>query len=258
MVALPESGLAAMPVLAWLDGLLNHWWVLLPFALIMFGAVWLCSHAVNVLIALSPLGIVDAFLKLAKMGVLALVTVGGLISPWLGLLICIPIVILSFFLAGWAFRWMMFGTIFGWDVLLGRKVEDEDLGSEAAGFLARETDEVPARTFGRVAKSSEEGEWQFEYRPWMVLPSQRLMLKQDGAVVSKGVVNPGLAERGSDETVGRTLVVLPPRYRGREEALVRLLEADGVTDGRLIRGFKAAKQWIVEVVGGRRDAAVAT
>lgn len=255
MMVLPESGLAAMPLLAWLDGLLAQWWVLLPFALVMFGAVWLCSHAVNVLIALSPIGIVDAILKLGKLAVLGVVTVAGMISPWLGLLICIPIVIVCLFLAGWAFRWMMFGTIFGWDVILGRRVSEVDLHHEAAGFLARKSEDVPARTFGRVRSSENAEEWLFEYRPWMVLPARRLVLKKGSAVISRGLFNPGLVEGEGDPKPGRAIVVMPPRYRGCEEALAKQTGARGVVDGRLIRGFKAARQWVMEVMKPERSEA---
>ncbi len=258
MMALPESGLAAMPVLAWMDGLLENWWVLLPFALIMFGAVWLCSHAVNVLIALSPLGVVDAVLKLGKLAVLALVTVAGMISPWLGLIICVPIVIVCLFLAGWAFRWMMFGTIFGWDVILGKRVEEGQIGDAAAGFLARKTDDVPARTFGQVKPAGNADEWVFEYRPWMLLPGRRVRVKKGSAVVGRGLFNPGLVEGGDDEKPGRAIVVLPPRYRGREEELARLVGAGGVVDGRLVRGFKAAKHWVMDVIGSGRQTVAAS
>lgn len=252
MLALPKSGMAAMPLLAWLDALLSHWWVVLPFALVMFGAVWLCSHAVNVLIAFSPLGIIDAILKLAKLGMLGLVTVGAMISPWLGLIICLPIVIVCLFLSGWAFRWMMFGSIFGWDVLLRRKVDKTELDAAIHGFMASKVDGVPARTFGRVLPTGSPDQLRFDYRPWMVLPKRSVTLENKSRAVSRGVINPSIIQSATAGATGRTLVVLPPRYRGREEIIAGVVGAGEVTDGSLIRGFKAAKQWLAEVVNSGR------
>lgn len=253
MIALPESGMAAMPLLAWMDSLLSQWWILLPFSLMMFGAVWLCSHAVNVLIAFSPLGIVDAILKLAKLGMLGLVTVGAMISPWLGLLICLPIVVVCFFLSGWAFRWMMFGSLFGWDVLLGRKVDLAELDAEIHGFLARKTEGVPARTFGRISAADHGDAIQFEYRPWMILPRQTVEIQKGVGGVSRGIFNPSITRSESSEHSGRAVVVLPPRYRGSEDTIAKVVGADRVTDGSLVRGFKAARQWLAEVTAPGRS-----
>ncbi|RYD39098.1 MAG: hypothetical protein EOP85_16550, partial [Verrucomicrobiaceae bacterium] len=44
-------------------------WILVPAAVVSFLVVWVCSHAINVLIILSPFSTLDAVLKLARTGV---------------------------------------------------------------------------------------------------------------------------------------------------------------------------------------------
>jgi hypothetical protein len=70
---LAHSGVAAIHVAAvdftWLLNLLT-----VPFGLAIFLIVWLGSHAINVLILLSPWGAIDAGLKAARTALLGLVT----------------------------------------------------------------------------------------------------------------------------------------------------------------------------------------
>jgi len=67
------TGLAMLPV-----AMLDFSWLLaalmVPLSIAVFGVVWLASHAINVLILLSPWGGVDAALKGVRTGLLGLVT----------------------------------------------------------------------------------------------------------------------------------------------------------------------------------------
>ena len=53
---LADSGLAVMPLASLIDFGVHTPWISIPVAIVAFGVVWLSSHAINVLIALSPFG----------------------------------------------------------------------------------------------------------------------------------------------------------------------------------------------------------
>jgi hypothetical protein len=44
-----------------------------------------------------------------------------------------------------------------------------------------------------------------------------------------------------------------PRYRGHEERIVESLELHGVRDHALSRGFKAAREWLGEMIRRGRE-----
>jgi hypothetical protein len=81
---LAESGLAVMPLATVVDLSVHTPWITIPVSIVAFAVVWLSAHAINVLIALSPFGIVDAGLKLIKLGLMALVAGATFIHPYAG------------------------------------------------------------------------------------------------------------------------------------------------------------------------------
>jgi len=95
MNALAHSGLAVMPLASLIDFGVHTPWISIPVAIVAFSVVWLSSHAINVLIALSPFGIVDAGLKLIKLGLIALVAGSTLIHPYAGAAVSLPRAYLS-------------------------------------------------------------------------------------------------------------------------------------------------------------------
>ena len=74
-------------------------WLMIPAAVIAFLLVWVCSHAINVLIILSPFSTLDALLKIARTSVLASVGIIYAIAPWLAAALCLVIIALAAWLA---------------------------------------------------------------------------------------------------------------------------------------------------------------
>jgi phage terminase large subunit-like protein len=65
VVAIPRAAIFD-PGLATLDAV----WLMVPLAVVAFFMVWVCSHAINVMIILSPFSTFDAVLKLMRTGLL--------------------------------------------------------------------------------------------------------------------------------------------------------------------------------------------
>lgn len=250
------TGVATVPVENLGHLLLAKPWLTLPLSLMAFGAVWLSSHALNVLIALSPFGIVDAGLKLVKLGLVSLVAgTAALIplTPWPSLIVCGTFILIGALAAGWSFRLTVFGTLMGRDFLMNHKAEAEQVRSEGVcGFLARRTQGVPVRTYGRLT-AAPDGTISFVYRPWLILPALTLPLSENGLVLCQGLLHPSLSHRETADSRPRASLILLPRYRGVVESIASRFGCQEVIDSTLMRGFKAMRQWLVDFLSLGRE-----
>lgn len=252
-----QMGFATLPVPGPALAATDLTWVktalYIPIGFAIFAVVWLSSHAINVLIALSPFGIVDAALKVVKLGVLGLITASAFIHPALGLLVCLLVIIPACFIAGPAFRLMVFGNVFGLDLLLARKAVPTDVAAGVRAFNSSKIGGTPARTYGRLGRNAQ-GAAVFRYRPWLILPVRETAVaatpQPDG--IAQGLIYPSLTR---DDGFGKskTSFVLLPRYR---DCVTRITEHFGitkVTDSTLLRGFKAMRNWLVEALSFGRN-----
>jgi hypothetical protein len=219
--ALFESGTSASLAgagFAAIDGNSIAQFLMIPFAVAVFVVVFLASHAINILIILSPWGAIDAVLKVARTFVLSLLTVVSMINPWVGAIFSIGVIVVAWFIAGWSFRLTVFGTIFSWDLLTLRRARCEPKGTEHRAFTACKIERTPARSCGRLVKTAT-GELQFQYRPWLILPRKTVKVPNTNLSVGNGFLFPILQrEADGNETV---LINFPPRYCGHEADLER-------------------------------------
>lgn len=247
-----SMGLAAMPLAAILDSYWLKMAVLLPFCLGAFFVVWLACHSINVIIAMSPFGLVDLSLKLFKLTLLGVITLAAFISPYLGLLVCLPLIIVAFLISGWTFRLTVFGAFMGYDVLLRRKAAAEEIDGGVWGFNAKEIGNVPVRSFGRITLQKD-GRLHFEYRPWLVMPCRDLVLGEEINGVERGVLFPSVMSWTVDDR-GRREMILLPRYTGCVPQVASALGLPRVTDSLLVKGLSTLKQrWnaLVALITGK-------
>lgn len=245
------TGLAMLPVAAfdfsWLLSL-----VMVPLSIVVFGIVWLASHAINVLILLSPWGGVDAALKTARTSLLALVTATAWIDPVVGATVSVVIILFAWLVAGWSFRLLVFGALFCWDTFTLRRKRFEVLADGNKVFLGRAVDGVPIRTYGRLYQE-EGGRLVLRYRPWLILPERSLDLSRAGLVVGQGVFYSEVLNHDAEADRLRTLLLLPPRYLGHEQLFARTYGISGTVE----IGLRRAWSWLKEALGFRAKRPVA-
>lgn len=241
--AIVPSGLAMVS----LGAIDFSWWlnlVTVPLGVAVFAVVWMASHAINVLILLSPWGAIDAALKSARTGVLGLLTITATLEPWVAAGLSLIVIVVAYCVAGWAFRLTVFGWVFSWDFVTRRRLRFRPRENDNLMFAGGQLGDVPVRTYGRLRRT-EGGGLEFMYRPRVI-----------GATVIRPV--PGTAEtraigKGlffSSVTSGEadTLLLLPPRYRGHEEDLVRTY---GLGGGVQPAGLRRAWSVMREIFGGK-------
>jgi hypothetical protein len=216
--------------------------IMVPVAMLAFFFVFLASNAINILILLSPFRIVDAALKGFRLLVLVTVTATAFANPWVGAVCALIIIGLAYCIAGWSFRLSHFGLVFLWDFVTRRRNRFVPDQSTNRMFLARKINQVPARSYGKLLRDAKGG-LVLIHRPWLVLRERALVLPEGTYAISRGLLYSQIMR-----VDGRGLasaLLLPPRYRGREEELVSIYGLAGVREG----GLRPAIRWLKESLG---------
>ena len=230
-----------------------HWLsnlIMTPVAMILFFVVFLASNAINILILLSPFTTVDTALKAFRTGVLASVVASAYANPWLGAAWALGIVVFSYFIAGWSFRLSHFGFEFIWDYVTFRSNRFTPDARSNKLFLGRKINKVPARTYGKLSRD-EQGSLVLRYRPWLVLPRRTMTLPAGKYEAGHGLFYSEILLVEGDSA--RTMILLPPRYRGHEQELVKIYALAGSREV----GLRAAWSWFKSLFGGGASAQAA-
>jgi hypothetical protein len=238
IATLSPDGLAMVPLaaidLSWGLNLLT-----VPFGIAMFVVVWMASHAINVLILLSPWGAIDAALKSARTGLLGLLTLTSAINPWVGGVLSLIVILIAWRISGWAFRLTHFGTSFCWDFFTVRRARFEPKEDNNALFAGGNLPGVPPRTYGRLTKRPDGG-LDFVYRPWLFLDARiaEVPAEKETLAIGRGLFFSSVVAGDSD-----TLFLLPPRYHGHEEAVANAYQmGGGVRDAGLRKAWSVLKE----------------
>jgi hypothetical protein len=220
--------------------------LMVPISIAAFLVVWMAAHAINILILLSPFTTLDLALKACRTLLLSVIAGTAMLDPVLGAMLSMLVIFLSFFVAGWSFRMMVLGTVFAWDFLTRRQRRFEPNEKANRAFLATSLQRTPIRSLGWLTKS-EQGQLQFEYRPWLVLARRKIALPTGSYAAGCGLLHPVLLKL--DRGQQKEILWFPPRFTSHEEALARIYNLQGVHDVGLLKGFKAVWQWLKGLCG---------
>lgn len=224
-------------------GAIDFSWLLniltVPFGIAVFAVVWMASHAINVLILLSPWGAIDAALKGARTALLGLLTITATMNPWISAALSVVVIIIAYLVAGWAFRLTIFGMSFSWDFFTLRNRRFKIAPNDNKVFAGGNLPEVPPRTYGRLRKT--ESGLSFAYKPWLVLPEKTAVIDDPSMHVGKGLFFSSVTNERNESRF-----LLPPRYRSHEEQFSQAYGLRGVKPV----GLRKAWSIIRELFGG--------
>ena len=227
-------------------------YAMVPFAFAAYCIVWLVAHTIQILIVISPFATVDAALKAFRAFLLSTVTATSFANPYIGGVWALILIVLCYFLAGWAFRTTFFGTLVAWDILTGKKHRFQPDVSTNEMFLSKPVEDAPVRSYGRLSRESD-GSLSFRYRPWLLLAERKVTLPSGRYAVGRGLLHSELVLVKGEEV--ESVCFLPPRYRDHEEALSKIYEFGPVESIGLVRGFSALWNWLKRVFGGQAQPA---
>ncbi len=241
--AAPEAGLLSEAGFATIDLSWLYNLIMVPVSMAAFFIVFLASNAINILILISPFSTVDAALKGFRLLVLSSVAATALVNPWLGAAWAMVIIVIAYFIAGWSFRLSHFGAVFVWDFVTLRRNRFSPGPEGNKVFLARKTEQAPARSYGRLYR--EQDRLVLRYRPWLAGPPRALSLTAGEYAVGHGLVYSEISRLEGGNL--HPAVLLPPRYRGHEQKLAEIYHLAGVREV----GFRAALRWLRQALGFR-------
>jgi len=216
--------------------------LMVPIALVAYAVVFVVSHAINILILISPFATVDAALKAFRLFMLSTVAGTSFASEQIGAVWALVIILVCAFFAGWAFRLMVFGQVFAWDLVTFRRKRFEPWPGANWAFLARKVAKVPARTYGQLALNPS-GKLVFTFRPWLVLPARTVELPPGNYSIGRGFFHPELLVQDGDELPD--IINFPPRCQGHEQKLASVYGLPAVQDV----GLMAAWSWFKSLFG---------
>ena len=227
-------------------GFASEWagylWIV-PATLVVFAAVWITFHAIDALVVLSPFALLDMVLVTLRASVLGLIVVALLVSPFLALVLCVPIIVLSLLFAGWCVRLDLFALCIATDLLFRRGNSTEPHTEPVRAFLARRGLGAPVRTMGRAVPSGETV--RFSYRPFFVLPKRTIELRNERSVLVRGAIWPTI--HAGDPR--KRLLSLPPRYTAHSSAVAARFGATE-QDGAVLRAWHGLRGAISAILGG--------
>jgi hypothetical protein len=232
---------------------LDSAWLMVPTAVIAFLLVWICSHAINVLIILSPFSTLDALLKIARTSLLASVGLIYLVAPWLAAAFCLAIIAVAAWLAPSAMRLAIFGASYATDILLPWRGRQRATPDQPHAFTLGKLAGLPPRTGGRMILQ-EDGTAIFRYRRWCLFDECSVPIPDGPKHIAKGLFSPSLVQRTPTENEVKLLLFLP-RYRGHESGIAKHLKLHGVRDHAISRNFSAIRQWLKGMLQGENPSA---
>lgn len=225
--------------------------ITVPVAILVFFVVWMVAHVINVLIIISPFTTVDAALKSVRLALLSSVTLTSFADPYVGAAWALVIILVCYFLAGWALRLTVFGTVFAWDFLTFRSSRTQPDASANWVFTAKAMEKTPIRSYGKLTRD-EKGRLVLKYRPCLVLPSRELILPEGSYAIGRGLLYPEVIQLNDEGA--EAVLTLPPRYCGHEEDFNRIYQLAGIQNV----GIQAVWDWIKGAFSSRPQLAGAT
>jgi len=216
--------------------------------LVVTFVVWLVGHSFDVLAMISPFPFLDFLLKTIRNAIFAVLAITALVSPHLGLLLCLGVIVLSILIFGWALRTAVFGTVFAFGLLraLLFGAQDKPNPGESVPAFSTRVRKVPRRTYGRL-HTDQDGALMFGYRGLLIGPERKVLVgKASSFEVGQGILFPSVIEPIESAGKHRVVFRLLPTHRGAEESVRACLDLAQVRDIRFTKGIRTFWKFVTE------------
>jgi hypothetical protein len=231
--------------------------LMIVVGIITMFVVWMLGETFDVLALLSPFPFLDFLLKGARTGLLLVLGIATLISREAGLTLSLAIILLSFLLARWAFRLLVFGIVFSWGILrvMGFSAQKIPQTGDSVSAFSASVKGLPRRTYGWL-RAEPDGSLAFRYRPFLVGAAHTVNLgPTSGLEVGRGLFFPNVIRPTAKADNYATAFRLPPLYRGSEDAVRSTLTLAAIRDIRGSKGLRSFWKWLSEESGEPHKAA---
>jgi hypothetical protein len=215
---------------------------------VITGMVWLLGHCFDVLALISPFPFVDFLLKAIRNVIFAVLLGTSIVSPKLGLLLSLIVIVISFLAFGWALRLSFFGMLYAMSLLVllffdwhERPARDGHVRAFSAGIKG-----AGKRTYGKLTEG-QDGSLLFSYRRMLIGPSKSIVVgRANSFAVGRGIFHPTVVEPIESSGKHRVVFRLLPTYKGVEEEVRAVLACASVEDLRWTKGLASFWKFVTE------------
>ena len=222
----------------------------IPLGIAAFIVVWMTSHAITLLVVLSPFAIIDLGLKVLKISLMGTVLVSYLIHPILGAAVSLLFIGIATYLAPRVFRFSFFASLLSLDLLTPWRAKRTISPKNAHAFVSLKSLGVPKHTYGRMLRE-EDGSLVFTYRPRLIMKLKKIKIEGDRLILRRGILHPALLRSTELDGVHERILILPPRYRKNEHHVAEHLRITEIIDNTSVKGIKAAKAWLKDMMSDK-------
>jgi hypothetical protein len=215
---------------------------------VITAVVWLLGHCFDVMALISPFPFVDFVLKAIRNTIFGVLLATSIISPHVGLVLALVVILVAFLLFGWALRLAFFGSMFAWSLLemLLFDVQEKPVREEGVRAFSAGLKGVNNRTYGKLSPRAD-GSLTFAYRRLLVGPEKTVVIgRANSFAVARGVFYPNVVEPIESADKHRVVFRLLPTYRGAEEEVRASLDCLEVHDLRWNKGLKSFWKFVTD------------
>ncbi len=217
-------------------------WIVAAASIAVLLVVLVVKNAIDVLILINPFPPLDWVLRGLKYGPLAAMLLAALLAPWLGAGVAALVLLACLLLFAWSMRLSIMGSVFARDILFLRWRVPPDPAQGFPAFSGRALP-LPRRTYGRVVATAAGPV--FRTRRWFIGPHRDVTLPPGQVQVVRGMLlGPDVAVRPATGGRLRTAAWCAPAVRSHEELLATSIGAGTPLDCALVRGLRAAWEWV--------------
>jgi len=217
---------------------------------VLFAVVWVVSHAINMLILLSPFNMVDMLLASLRNSLAALVL--GLSGTTFGLGLALVTVALCLWLFPRALRLVFFGTITAYDILVyrlfGRQPDPVGPDQGVRGFTSCVIGTAPPLTPALLRQ--QDGRLLVTLRPGVFRARQTIVPEPAPAQceLQPGLLSPVIVARATDQNEEIQLFRLLPRHGRHLRQVGQALAIPVAADTSLAAVLGGWLQWVVSLL----------
>ena len=213
---------------------------------LVYGVVWIVSQSLNFLIFLCPFSSVDLMMTTFKNSTVAVLLGAYLFNPYLGLVVALVIIIISFLLFSWSYRFVIFGTLLSSDILFKKHIKFRFVSDDVKAFAGSDIPGVPAMSYGSLKKHGSTLE--FTYKPWLLMSKRAkdTSIQCENCDVGVATLSPVIVDKKAIADSESTLFRLRPLYTSHETGVAELLGLNGVLD---VTVGKSVRKWISDLFG---------
>ncbi len=217
---------------------------------VLYVVVWVLSQGFNILMLLCPFSTIDLLLATGKNALV--VAILGFSNTYIGLILSLFVILISFYLFPKALRLVIFGTIISYDIILFRlfnkQTKEITAGHEVAAFTSCYFSDIAPLSYGTIRQNR--GSIIFTHRPFYLLKKQSLNLglHNTDCQLADTFLSPVFNRKSTNQKQELQLFRIRPMYCAKYDDLAELLGVTQEKETSITEKFIDGFRWFLSLL----------